>query len=91
MTSSPFLLTSIIKKHIQTYNNEDPKFVEPFLKLLHTDKLNSGNENIHNSYNFYNEAKSRLGQALSNFQKLQSNSPDLKYLGDRADMGKTKR
>ena len=32
VTSSSFLLTSAINKHMKTYNNEDPKFVEQFLR-----------------------------------------------------------
>ena len=59
VTSSTFLLTSTINKHIKTYNNEDPKFVEQFLRLLYVDDLNSGSENIHDYCNFYNKAKAR--------------------------------
>ena len=42
VTSSPFLLTSTINKYIEAYNNEDPKFLEHFLRLLNVDNLNSG-------------------------------------------------
>ena len=80
MTSSPFLLTSTINKHIKTYNNEDPKFVEQFLRSLHVDDLNSGSENIHDCYNFYNKAKNRLDQGSFNLWKFQSNSSDLEYM-----------
>ena len=59
VTSSTFLLTSTINKHIKTYNNEDPKFDEQFLRLLYVDDLNSGRENIYDCYNFYNKAKAR--------------------------------
>ena len=47
VTSSSFLLTSTINKHIKSYNNEGLKFVEQFSKSLHVDHLNSGNKNIH--------------------------------------------
>ena len=76
MTSSPFLLTSTINKHIKSYNNEDPK------GSLQVDDLNSGSENIHDCYNFYNKAKARLDQASFNLRNFQSNSSDLEYLID---------
>ena len=69
-----------INKHIKTYNKKDPKFVEQFLRSLHVDNLNSGSENIHDYYNFYNKAKARLDQASFDLQKFQSNSSDLEYL-----------
>ena len=59
VTSSTFVLTSTIKKRIKTYNNQDPKFVEQFLRLLYVNDLNSGSENIYDCYNFYNKAKAR--------------------------------
>ena len=80
MTSSLFLLTPIIHKHIKTYSNEDPKFVVQFLRSLHVDDLNSGSENIHDCYNFCNKAKAKLDQASFNLRKFQSNSSDLEYL-----------
>ena len=76
MTSSPFLLTSTINKHIKNYNNEDPK------GSLQVDDLNSGSENIHDCYNFQNKAKARLDQASFNLRNFQSNSSDLEYLID---------
>ena len=80
VTSSLFLITSTIKKHVITCNNEDPKFVEQFLRLLHVDDLNSGSENIHGCYNFYNKVKARLDQASFNLWKFQPNLSDLEYL-----------
>ena len=80
VTSSPVLLTSTITKHITTYNNEDPKFVEQFLRSLHVDDLNSGGENIHDCYNFYSKAKTSLGQGSFNLRKFQSNSSDFEYM-----------
>ena len=80
VTSSPFLLTSTITKHITTYNKEDPKFVEQFLRSLNVDDLNSGGENIHDCYNFYSKAKTSLGQGSFNLRKFQSNSSDFEYM-----------
>ena len=48
--------------------------------MLHVGDLNSGSENIHDCYNFYNKAKARSDQASSNLLKFQSNSSDLEYL-----------
>ena len=80
VTSSSFLLTSTINKHIKSYNNEDLKFVEQFSKSLHVDHLNSGNKNIHDCYIFYNKVKARLDQASFNLRKFLSNLSDLEYL-----------
>ena len=80
MTSSLFLLTFTINKHIKTYNNEDPIFFEQFLRPLHVDSLNSESENIHDCYNFYNKVKAGLNQASFNFWKFQSSLPDVEYL-----------
>ena len=82
VTSSPFLLTFTINKYLRTYNNEDPKFVEQFLRSLHVDNLNSGSGNIHDCYNFYNKVKSRLDQASFNLRKFQSNSSEYLINGE---------
>ena len=74
--SSPFWLTSAFNKHIETYNNEDSKFVEWFLRSLHVDNLGSGSQNIQDCYNFNNKAKARLKQASFNLLFL-SNLCDL--------------
>lgn len=63
MRSSPFLLTSNINKHIETYNNEDLKFVEQFLRSLYVNDFGSGSQNVQDCYNFNNKAKARLKQA----------------------------
>ena len=47
---------------------------------MHVDDLNSGSENIHNCYNFYNKSKTRLDQGSFNLRKFQSNSSDLEYV-----------
>ena len=46
MTWSPFLVTWIINKYEESYNNKDPELVEQFLRKLHVDDLNSEIENI---------------------------------------------
>ena len=75
-----FLTNIYHYKHITTYNNEDPKFVEQLLRSLHVDDLNSGGENIQDCYNFYNKAKARLDQGSFNLRKFQANSSELEYM-----------
>ena len=75
-----FLTNIYHYKHITTYNNEDPKFVEQLLRPLHVDDLNGGGENIQDCYNFYNKAKARLDQGSFNLRKFQSNSSELEYM-----------
>lgn len=70
VTSSPFLVTTAFKKHVETCNNEDSKFVEQFLRKLHIGDLNSGSENIQECYIFCNKAKARLKQASFNLWKF---------------------
>ena len=80
MSYIAFLTNNYHYKHITTYNNEDPKFVEQLLRSLHVDNLNSGGENIQDCYNFYNKAKARLDQGSFNLRKFQSNWSDLEYM-----------
>ena len=47
---------------------------------MHVDDLNSGDENIHNCYNFYNKPKTKLDQGSFNPRKFQSNLSDLEYM-----------
>ena len=61
--SSPSILTSNINKHIETYDNEDLKFVEQFLGSLYVNDFGSGSQNAQDCYNFNNKAKARLKQA----------------------------
>ena len=40
--SSPFILNATLKHHIERYKNEDPEFVDQFLRSIYVDDLSSG-------------------------------------------------
>ena len=42
VSSSPFLLNATVKHHIERYEEEDPGFVETFLRSIYVDDLSTG-------------------------------------------------
>lgn len=44
VSSSPFLLNATVKHHIERYEEEDPDFVETFLRSIYVDDLSTGGD-----------------------------------------------
>ena len=80
VTSSPFLLSVTLIKHINSFIKIDPKFVEKILASIHVDDLNSSFNNIDESFLFYKKSKERLSFAKLNLRKFQSNSTELENM-----------
>ena len=80
VTSSPFLLSNTLIKHINSYNDIDRKFVCKILILLHANNLNSGSENFSGAFDFFIGGKSCLANASFSLQKFSSNSHLLEKL-----------
>ena len=57
LTSSPFLLSATLIKHIKKYEKDYPTVVNELLQSLHVDDLNSGKQTEQEAYDFYFHAK----------------------------------
>ena len=68
--SSPFLLNATLKHHIERYKNEDPEFVDQFLRSIYVDDLSSGAADNNTAYELYLKCKLRLAEGGFNLRKL---------------------
>ena len=75
--SSPFLLNATLKYHIERYKNEDPEFVDQFLRSIYVDDLSSGAADNNAAYELYLKCKLRLAEGGFNLRKFMSNSGQL--------------
>ena len=75
--SSPFLLNATLKYHIEGYKNEDPEFVDKFLRSIYVDDLSSGAADCHAAYEPYLKSKLRLSEGGFNLRKFASNYSEL--------------
>ena len=80
VTSSPFILSATLQKHINSYQNNDSYFTAKLLKSLHVDDLNTGVDSVQEGLCFYNKAKDLLSHASFNLRKFRSNSTELEML-----------
>ena len=75
VSSSPFLLNATLKHHIERYKNEDPEFVDQFLRSIYD--LNSGAADNNAAYELHLKCKLRLTEGGFNLRKFLSNSSEL--------------
>ena len=75
--SSPFILNATLKHHIERYKNEDPEFVDQFLRSIYVDDLSSGAADNNTAYELYLKCKLRLAEGGFNLRKFMSNSSQL--------------
>ena len=75
--SSPFLLNATMKYHIERYKNEDPEFVDQYLRSIYVDDLSSGAADSDAAYGLYLKSKLRLAERGFNLRKFVSNSSEL--------------
>ena len=73
-TSSPFLLRGTLMKHLEQYQNDDPKFVQQMLDSLHVDDLISGGSSESEVISTFNKVKSQLADGSFKLHKFNSNS-----------------
>ena len=78
VSSSPFLLNATIKHHIERYEEEDPGFVETFLRSICVDDLNTGGDTEKEAYQMYIKSKLRLAEGGFNLRKFVTNSAELR-------------
>ena len=75
--SSPFLLNATLKHHIERYKNEDPEFVDQFLRSIYVDDLSSGAADNNAAYELYLKCKLQLAEGGFKLRKFTSNSSQL--------------
>ena len=80
VTSSPFMLSVALIKHLKKYRNADSEFFTKILDSSHVDDLNSGVNSRMDAYEFYCKRKDRLSDASFNLRKFQSNDAELEEL-----------
>ena len=78
VSSSPFLLNATVKHHVERYGEEDPEFVETFLRSIYVDDLSSGGDTDEEAYQLYIKSKVRLAEGGFNLRKFVTNSPELR-------------
>ena len=64
VSSSPFLHNATVK-HVEHYRQEDPEFVDKFLKCLFVDDLSSGTADQDGAYEMYTKSRLRLAKEVS--------------------------
>ena len=62
VNSSPFLLDSTIKFHIEQYQEKDPDFVKRFLRLIYVDDVVLEAFSIQEACELYLKSKTRLSK-----------------------------
>ena len=76
VSSSPFLLNATLK--YERCKDEDPEFMERFLRSIYVDDLSSGVPESDAGYELYLKSKVRLAKAGYNLRKFMSNSAELR-------------
>ena len=77
VSSSPFLLSAILRRHLQTYIQEDLEFVKKVLEEFYVDDFNSGGDSVKEWFKLYRKIKNRLEEASFRLRKWSSNSAEL--------------
>ncbi|XP_068756729.1 uncharacterized protein [Montipora capricornis] len=77
VSSSPFLLNATVRHHVKRYEEEDPEFVQTFLRSVYVDDLNSGGDTDEEAYQLYVKSKLRLAEGGFNLRKFVTNAPEL--------------
>jgi len=80
VSSSPFLLTGTMRKHLSTYNDIDPEFVRKVTDAFHVDDFTSGETNIEQALTLYKKLKLRFAEANFNLRKWRTNDTKLREL-----------
>ena len=78
VSCSPFLLNVTVKHHIEKYEEEDPDFVDTFLRSIYVDDLNTEGVTDEVAYRLYVKSRLRQAEGGLNFRKFVTNSADLR-------------
>ena len=88
ISSSPFLLNTTIKYHIEKYSPLHPEIVRVLMQSIYVDDVVSGGDSEDEAYTLYKTFKQILSQASFNLQKFVTSSPTLQGQINREDIPK---
>lgn len=78
VSSSPFLLNATVKHRVERYEEDDPEFVETFLRSMYVDDLSTGGDTDEKAYQLYIKSKLRLAEGGFNLRNFLTNSACLR-------------
>ena len=82
VTSSPFLLTGVIRKHAEQYDF-DHEFVEKVINSFYADDFSGGANTLDDVYEFFKKLKLLFIEGAFHLRKWRTNEPNLqKLIGD---------
>ena len=74
VSSSPFLLNTTVKHHLERYCTEDPSFVNQLLRSIYVDDVAYGADDDAAAFKLYRCSKLRLAEGGFNLRKFVTNS-----------------
>jgi len=77
VSSSPFPLNATIKHHIEKYKDNEPAFVEAFIRSIYVDHVTFRANDDNEAFDIYTKAKKILVDGGFNLRKFVSNSEEL--------------
>ena len=80
--SSPFLLNTTLKDHIEKYSSSYPEIVRILMQPIYVDDMVAGADSENKACTLYTASKEILSHASFNLRKFVTNSPTLQ---DRVD------
>ncbi|XP_068756731.1 uncharacterized protein [Montipora capricornis] len=78
VSSSPFLLNATVRHHVKRYEEEDPEFVQTFLRSAYVDDPDSRGDTDEEAYQLYVKSKLRLAEGGFNLRNFVTNAPGLR-------------
>lgn len=87
ISSSPFLLNTTLKHHLEKYRSSQPELVELVSRSTYVDDISLRADDINKAFEVYRLSRSLLAKEGFNFRKFVTNSPLLRERIDK-DMKK---
>ncbi len=85
VSSSPFLLNTTIKHHVQKYASQYPELVRDLLQSIYVDDIIFGADDEESAFDLYVRSKDILRSGSFNLRKFITNSPALQIQIDKAE------
>ena len=77
---SQYLLNTVIRKHVQKYQSEDPEFIRRVLHSFYVDDLLPSLSDTKDGFEFYMKCKIRFTEANFNLRKWRTNDSKLRAM-----------